>query len=85
MRDESRGSFFDWARSTLAGHIVLLEIVVGIPALVVALGMNHLEGTLTPRLALEITSFVAISMLALAVISRYMLLPKLQKKFEKKP
>ena len=85
MRDVNKKPFFDWLRSSLLGHIILYETIVGLPALVVGLGINHLEGTLTPRLALEIIFYVLVSMLVLAVISRYMLLGRLQKKIDKEP
>lgn len=85
MHDTKKKSFFTWARSSLVGHVILFETIVGLPALGVGLGINHLEGTLTPRLTLEIVIYVLISLLILAVISRYVLLGLLQKRFGKEP
>jgi hypothetical protein len=85
MSDTKKKLVMAWFRQSLVGHIILFETIVGIPALVVGLGVNHLEGTLTPRLTLEIIIYVLVSMLILAVISRYILMGPLQKKFDKKP
>ena len=81
--DEKRKSLIEWSRHSLVGHLVVYQICM-LPFLFIFLGLNYYDGYLTIGWAFY-TLFLAVSGgLFLGLVSWYVLLPSLKKKYGKK-
>lgn len=85
MRDAKKKSLSDWARSSLTGHVVFIQIFCSVPLFIVFLGLSYYDGILTLGRALQVLIGASIAGLILAILSWYTIMLRVMKKYGKKP